>query len=402
MQKIILCPRCRIQVKRDNLGELVCPNCNLRLCPKAHIFDTKICPYCGWGDPNYTLWLKAQKARLHGAQSKPKDEATEIAAQYVCSNCGVTVEASQINCPSCGLLGAKHKAAKPAPTGATISTPARSATPAKPLLDSIPREPAMRRASRPAKSDFVQEVARAERTHWLPPLRNFVRPVLVSTVLFIIIIGLVFGGIYTARFIRENFKPGASPPSTVAVPNSNHGSNWSLTGAHQPKTYKLSTNVIPEAGGEIRITPPSSDGAFDQGSQVTLTAVPNDCYTFSYWDGVADSSETVTVTVDSDKTIAANFRLKETKPPVISEVKANCNSDVSATITWLTDKPATGQVDYGKTKDYGLSAISNDELTTNHKVRMTGLDQHNVLFLGEVSKRMRKRSQGYKHAADTP
>ncbi|MGB8706701.1 MAG: hypothetical protein WCD72_01965, partial [Dehalococcoidia bacterium] len=63
MQKIILCPRCHVQVKRDNLGELLCPNCNLRLCPKAHIFDGKICPYCGWEDPNYSLWQKAQKAR---------------------------------------------------------------------------------------------------------------------------------------------------------------------------------------------------------------------------------------------------------------------------------------------------------------------------------------------------
>ena len=385
MQNIILCRRCRVQVKKDNLGEFICPSCNARLCPKAHFFDGKICTYCGWEDPNYSLWQKAQKARLHGAQPKPKDEAIEIRAQYVCSNCGVTVEASQINCPNCGLLGARYKAAKATPTGATISTPARSATPAKPLLASIPREPAVRRASRPAKSDFVREVAKAERTHWLPPLRNFVRPVLVSTFLFIVIIGLVFGGIYAARFIGQNFKPGVSPPSTAAVSNGNQGSNWSLTGGHQPKTYKLSTNVVPEAGGGIIITPPSSDGTFEQGSQVILTAVPNDCYTFSYWDSIPDTSENITITMDSDKSIAANFRLKETKPPVISEVKANCNSDVSATITWLTDKPATGQVDYGKTKDYGLSAISNDELTTNHKVRITGLEPNTMYYFSVKS-----------------
>jgi peroxiredoxin len=385
VQKIILCPRCRIQVKRDNLGELLCPNCNLRLCPKAHIFDGKICPYCGWEDPNYNLWQKAQKARLHSLQSKPKDEATEIKAQYICSNCGIGVEANQINCPNCGLLGAKYKAAKATPTEA-MSMPARSHTPAKSLLDSIPREPVMKSAGRPAKSNFVKEVARAERTHWeFPSLRQFVRPVLASTVLCIIIIGLVFGGIYTARFIQHNIKPGASPPSTAAVPNSNHGSNWSLTGVQQSKTYKLSTNVIPEAGGEIRIIPTSSDGAFDQGSQVTLTAVPNDCYTFKYWDGVPESSETITITMDSDRSISANFRLKETKPPIISEVKAACNSDISATITWLTDKPAMGQVDFGKTKNYGMSAISNDGLTTNHKVHMTGLEPNTLYYFSAKS-----------------
>jgi len=282
------------------------------------------------------------------------------------------------------MLGAKYKMAKAVPTE-TISMPARSGTQAKSLLDSIPRESVMKRAGRPAKSDFVKEVSRAKRTHWLPPLRNFVRPVLVSTVLCIIIVGLVFGGIYAAQLIRQTFKPGVSPPSTAAVPNGNQGSNWSLTGRHQPKTYKLTTNVVPEAGGGIIITPPSSNGTFEQGSQITLTAVPNDCYTFSYWDGIAETSENITITIDSDKDMAANFRIKGTEPPVISEVKANSNSDVSATITWLTDKPATGQVDYGKTKDYGLSTTSNDGLTTNHKVHMTGLEPNTIYYFAVKS-----------------
>jgi predicted RNA-binding Zn-ribbon protein involved in translation (DUF1610 family) len=256
LQNIILCPKCRVQVKKDNLGELVCPSCNARLCPKAHIFNGKICTYCGWEDPNYSLWQKTQKDRLRVPRSRTPDEPVEIKAQYVCSNCGVSVDATQKRCHNCGMLGAKYKAAKAAPTGA-ISMPAKPTIPAKQLLESIPREPAMKRASRPAKSNFVKEVSRAERIHWqFPPLRHFVRPVLVSTVLCIIIIGLVFGGIYTARFIRQNIKFGVSPPSTAAVPNSNHGSNWSLISAHQPKTYKLSTNIIPQTAGEIRLTPP--------------------------------------------------------------------------------------------------------------------------------------------------
>jgi thiol-disulfide isomerase/thioredoxin len=89
--------------------------------------------------------------------------------------------------------------------------------------------------------------------------------------------------------------------------------------------------------------------------------------------------------MDSNKTITANFRLKEATPPVISEVKADSNSDISAAITWLTDKPATGQVDYGKTKDYGLSAVSNDELTTSHKVRITGLEPNTTYYFSVKS-----------------
>jgi thiol-disulfide isomerase/thioredoxin len=371
VQKIILCPRCRVQVKRDNLGELLCPNCNLRLCPKAHIFDGKICQWCGWEDPNYSLWLKAQKARLRSPESRTSDESVEIKAQYICPACGTSVNIIQKDCPNCGLLGAKYRAAKAAPTGA-VSVPVGSSAPIKPILSSIPREPTMKKAGGPARSTFVEEATRAERTRWQwPPLRQFVRPVLASTLAGIVITGLVFAGIYTARFFTRDATPGILPPATAITPS---------------KTYTLSTNVVPETGGEIRIVSPSSgNGTFDPGSQVTLTAVPDDCYTFSYWDGVADSSETVTITMDSDKSIAANFRLKDATPPVISEVKADSNSDISATITWLTDKPATGQVDYGKTKDYGLSAISNAEPTTNHKVRMTGLEPNTTYYFSVKS-----------------
>lgn len=370
MQNIILCPRCHAQVKKDNLGELLCLNCNLRLCPKAHIFDGKICPYCGWEDPNYNLWQKAQKARLRSPISRARDESIEIKAQYICSNCGVSVDATQKDCPNCGLLGAKYRAAKAVPRGAA-SVPARQATPTRPLLESIPREPAMKIASKPVKSTFMKEVARAERTrHEFPSLRRFVRPILASLLAGIIVTGLVFAGIYTARFFSRDITPGILPPATAITPS---------------KTFALSTNVIPETAGEIRIAPPSSNSAFESGSQVTLTAVPGDCHAFSYWDGIADSSETIIITMDSDKSITANFRLKETTPPVISEVKADCNSDVSATITWLTDKPATSQVDYGKTKKYGLSAVSNDEPTTNHRVRMTGLEPNTTYYFSVKS-----------------
>ncbi len=375
MQNIVLCPTCHAQVKKDNLGELLCLNCNLRLCPKAHIFDGKICQSCGWEDPNYSLWQKAQKARLYSRESQTLNEATDIKAQYTCPRCGASVDAFHKNCPTCGMLGAKSGVAKAAPTGAA-SVPVGSSAPIKPILSSMPRESATKKATKSARSTFVEEVNRAERTQWhLPPLRQFVRPVLVSTLLGIIIIGLVFGGIYAVRFVRQNIIPGITPPSTAVMPEDNHGSNWSLTSPPVLKTYTLTTNIVPAAAGNITTVPPSSvSGAFESGSRVTLTAVPDNCHTFSYWDGVTGSSDNVDITMDSNKSITAYFRPKDATPPVISEIKADCNSDISATITWLTDKPATSQVDYGKSRDFGLSTMPNEELTTNHKVRMTGLE----------------------------
>lgn len=380
MQKIILCPLCLVQAKRDNLGELICPSCNARLCPKAHIFEGKICQSCSYEDPNYILWQKAQKARLHSRESQTSNEATEIKAQYTCPRCGATVDAFHKTCPTCGMLGAKSGGAKVAPTGA-VSVPVGSSSPIKPILSSIPREPAMKKATRPARSTFAEEVNRVEGTRWhLPPLRQFVRPVLASTLSGIVITGLVFAGIYGARFFRENIKLGVLPPPTVVVPSSDNGSSPKITSAFNLKAYTLSTKIIPQAAGEIMVAPASSDGTFEAGSQITLTAVPGDCHTFSYWDGVTGSSETVTIKMDSNKSITAYFRPKDTTPPVISEVKADSSSDISANVTWLTDKLATSQAEYGQTRDFGLTTISNDQLTISHKVRLTGLEPNTTYY----------------------
>ena len=369
MQQII-CPTCHTQVKRDNLGEFLCPNCNLRLCPKAHIFDGKICPSCGFEDPNYSLWQKAQKTRQQSSVSRKPKESSDSKPQYICPRCYTQVNTSRGICPDqrgCGYSGFMQRR--------DVQKPAASAPPAsvsKPTditsrsYESEP--PALSKTSiAPQRSPFLKEVSNIERTPWeFPSLRRFVRPVLASLLAGTIVTGLVFAGIYSFRFFSRDTIPGIFPPPTAVT---------------QSKTYALTTNVVPEAGGEIRIISPSSgNGTFDPGSQVTLTAIPGDCHTFSNWDGVSDSSETVTITMDSNKSVTANFRPSETTPPVISEIKADSNSDISATITWLTDKPATGQVDYGKTKDYGLSAISNDEPATNHKVRMTGLEPNTTYY----------------------
>lgn len=360
MQRIILCPKCRVQVKKDDLGELLCPNCNARLCPEAHIFDGKICPYCGWEDPNYQLWQKAQKSQQKSPEFIKSDETTQAKLQYTCPKCGSTVDATHKDCPSCGFLGAKYRPVRAAPTGASTAAAIPTAS-ASPFLDKKPFAPPKKKNVAPARSPLLKEILKAERREWeFPSLRRFVRPVLASLLVGIVLSGLVMGGIYAARLISQSVEPGTNPH----IPP--------LTSS---KTYTLSTNVVPAAAGDIKIVSPSpSNGTFEPGSEITLTAIPDDCYTFSYWDGASGSSETATITMDSNKSVTANFRLKDTTPPVISEVKITSYSDISATVTWLTDKPATSQVEYGKTKDYGISTTSGDELTTSHKVRLTALE----------------------------
>jgi hypothetical protein len=57
----------------------------------------------------------------------------------------------------------------------------------------------------------------------------------------------------------------------------------------------------------------------------------------------------------------------DTIPPKITDVKASNITASSVVITWTTSEPASSSVDYGPTKDYGLST-SDGTLITAHKI----------------------------------
>lgn len=59
--------------------------------------------------------------------------------------------------------------------------------------------------------------------------------------------------------------------------------------------------------------------------------------------------------------------------PVISDVSANVTGETTATVTWITDQPATSQVEYGLTDTYGSSTALDPTLATGHSVDLTGL-----------------------------
>jgi len=81
---------------------------------------------------------------------------------------------------------------------------------------------------------------------------------------------------------------------------------WERT---QPaETYTLTTIVSPSGAGSI--SPPG--GEYESGRQVTITASPASGYTFDHWSGSASgTASVVTITMDSDKSVTANF---ETPP----------------------------------------------------------------------------------------
>jgi glucose/arabinose dehydrogenase/phosphodiesterase/alkaline phosphatase D-like protein len=60
-------------------------------------------------------------------------------------------------------------------------------------------------------------------------------------------------------------------------------------------------------------------------------------------------------------------------PPAISNVQATNVTGTSATIVWQTDEPATRQVEYGLTSNYGLGSPYETNLLTNHSVTLSQL-----------------------------
>lgn len=71
------------------------------------------------------------------------------------------------------------------------------------------------------------------------------------------------------------------------------------------QTYTLTTSISPSGAGSVS----PSGGEYKSGDQIILAASPASGYTFDYWSGGASgTTSTTTITMDSDKTITANFR----------------------------------------------------------------------------------------------
>ena len=74
-----------------------------------------------------------------------------------------------------------------------------------------------------------------------------------------------------------------------------------------PITYTLTVDVRPTSG-MVTLQPSQPAGGYVVGTDVTLTAVASEGYKFDHWSGsLVSSDNTITITMDSDKEIAASF-----------------------------------------------------------------------------------------------
>ncbi|MFL5748660.1 MAG: InlB B-repeat-containing protein [Niastella sp.] len=119
-------------------------------------------------------------------------------------------------------------------------------------------------------------------------------------------------------------------------------------------SYSLTTNISPSAGGTVSRNPNAT--TYASGTVVTLTATPGSGYTFTGWSGdVTGSSTSVTVTMNANKTVTANFTnstgttytLTTTASPSAGGSitrSPNATSYAAGTVVTLTAAPASGYV----------------------------------------------------------
>ena len=111
-------------------------------------------------------------------------------------------------------------------------------------------------------------------------------------------------------FTFSNWSGGVSQPIS-ATTSITMTANKTVTANFTSTCYTLSTGVSPSGAGSVNvITPPNCDapGRYQPDTVVKLEAIANSPYAFSNWSGGASgSSNPITVTMDTNKAVTANF-----------------------------------------------------------------------------------------------
>jgi regulation of enolase protein 1 (concanavalin A-like superfamily) len=125
-----------------------------------------------------------------------------------------------------------------------------------------------------------------------------------------------------------------------------------------------------DGNGTIERTP--DQDAYVAGTEVRLTAVPEDDAAFTGWGGDLTGAETsVDVVVQDDMSVSATFA-DDAAAPVIDGVTV-VPSTSSAVVSWRTDEPTTASVSVGTSAAFEKGAFGSAYRTRDHSVTVTGL-----------------------------
>jgi uncharacterized protein (TIGR03437 family) len=106
-----------------------------------------------------------------------------------------------------------------------------------------------------------------------------------------------------ARLDFGSWSDGGASNHTITV-----NQNYDIATASYNTFYQLSATSNPGNGSAFKVSPSSSDMFYSQGTQVTVTAMPNNGFKFGHWTGaLAGSYPTGTVTMTAPISVVANM-----------------------------------------------------------------------------------------------
>ena len=124
---------------------------------------------------------------------------------------------------------------------------------------------------------------------------------------------IAFALIYSCSTEEEDTTP---PPSVVATPE-----------PEPPAPTQYTLTVTAGEGGTVS----TEGGTFDDGTEVTITATPEEGYDFIGWEGSDSDSNSLTVTLSGNTTIQAIFQKKR-----FSLIKSIIEGEADKVVTGFT------------------------------------------------------------------
>jgi uncharacterized protein (TIGR02145 family)/uncharacterized repeat protein (TIGR02543 family) len=132
-----------------------------------------------------------------------------------------------------------------------------------------------------------------------------------------------------------------STPITITM-----NENQTLVATFTPVKHTLTVNANPDGGGAVYVDNTLSTGSttyHDYGTAVTVLARPDTGYVFTRWSGASTSTDTlITVIMDNDKTLTANFQPKQTYKLTLFADPSNYGSVYSAKQSGIAEGDTVG------------------------------------------------------------
>ncbi|MDH7602443.1 MAG: family 10 glycosylhydrolase, partial [Armatimonadota bacterium] len=195
-------------------------------------------------------------------------------------------------------------------------------------------------------------------TAWYPGYQSQSKQVVVR-------IGEVTGNMYVTHFeLSTNPPPQISNVRAENVTSSSAQIKWDTD---VPSTSQVEYGLTNSYG---QVTPLDSNLVTSHSQTITGLIASR---TYHYRVRSQNGSGLESVSGDYTFSTAA-----DATAPTIYNVQVSNITGNSARITWLTDDPSTGEVEYGLTTAYGKSAAENGGYLTSHSVDLTGLTQNTL------------------------